>query len=98
LAIIAYSIVFSNLCILRLMDSLQEILGKRDFTPPDEMAAIREYISRRYKANSYVRIQRDAIIVSVRGSALASTLRLEQNRLIEECNIKKRLVIRIGRQ
>jgi hypothetical protein len=40
------------------MDSLQEILGKRDFTPPDEMAAIREYISRRYKANSYVKIQR----------------------------------------
>jgi hypothetical protein len=37
------------------MDSLQEILGKKDFTPPDEVAAIKEFISRRYKSPSSVR-------------------------------------------
>ena len=79
------------------MDSLQEILGKRDFTPPDEMAAVKEYISRRYKSTSTVRVERDVLIVRVPGSALAATLQLEQNRMIEACRITRRLIIRYGR-
>ncbi len=78
------------------MDSLQEILGKRDFTPPDEVAAVKEFISRRYKSNSYVRVERDVLIVRVRSSALAATLHLEQNRMIEACRITRRLIIRTG--
>ena len=80
------------------MDSLQEILGKKDFTPPDEMQALREYVQRRYKSNSYVKFQRDAIILSVQSSALAATLQLERNSIIKSCNLSKKLVIRTGRQ
>jgi hypothetical protein len=79
------------------MDSLQEILGKRDFTPPDEMAAVKEYITRRYKSTSTVRVERDVLIVRVPSSALAATLQLEQNRMIEACRITRRLIIRYGR-
>ena len=79
------------------MDSLQEILGKRDFTPPDEIASVKEYIQRRYKSTSRVRVERDVIIVRVPSSGLAATLQLEQRRLIEACNLKKKLVIRTGR-
>jgi hypothetical protein len=79
------------------MDSLQEILGKKDFTPPDEVAAIKEFISRRYKSPSSVRVERNALIVRVPSSALAATLQLEQRRLIEACRIKKKLIIRYGR-
>jgi ribulose 1,5-bisphosphate synthetase/thiazole synthase len=79
------------------MDSLQEILGKRDFTPPDEMAAVKEYITRRYKSTSTVRVERDVLIVRVPSSALAATLQLEQNRMIEVCRITRRLIIRYGR-
>lgn len=79
------------------MDSLQDILGKRDFTPPDEIASIKEYIERRYKSPSRVRVEREVIIVRVPSGALAATLQLEQNRLIEACNLKKKLIIRFGR-
>ena len=79
------------------MDSLQEILGKRDFTPPDEIASVKEYIQRRYKSTSRVRVERDVIIIRVPSGGLAATLQLEQRRLIEACNLRKKLVIRTGR-
>jgi len=79
------------------MDSLQEILGKKDFKAPDEVVMVKDYISRRYKSASSVQIQRDAIILKVPNSSLASTVRLEQNNLIEACQLTKRLVIRWGR-
>jgi hypothetical protein len=79
------------------MDSLQDILSKKDFTPPDEIAAVKEYIQRRYNSPSTVRVERDAIIVRVPSSALAATLHLEQRRLIEACRISKKLIIRNGR-
>ena len=78
------------------MDSLQEILGKRDYQPPDEFEAVKSYIERRYKSKSHIKLQRDALIVSVPSSALAATLQLERQRLIEACNITKKLVIRSG--
>ena len=79
------------------MDSLQDILGKKDFRAPDEVLMVKDYISRRYKSASSVQIQRDAIILKVPNSSLASTVRLEQNNLIEACQLTKRLVIRWGR-
>ncbi|HVS79176.1 MAG TPA: hypothetical protein VHD84_02725 [Candidatus Saccharimonadales bacterium] len=79
------------------MDSLQDILGKKDFRPPDEIAAVKEFISRRYKSPSRVRVERDVVIIRVPSSALAATLQLEQRRLIEACRLKKKLVIRTGR-
>lgn len=79
------------------MDSLQDILGKRDFTPPDEVAAVKEFIERRYKSPSTVKIERDVLIVRVPSSALAATLQLEQRTLIDRCRITRRLIIRYGR-
>jgi hypothetical protein len=79
------------------VDSLQDILSKRDFTPPDEVAAVKDFITRRYNSNSTVRVERNALIVRVPSSALAATLQLEQRRLIEVCNIQRKLIIRTGR-
>jgi hypothetical protein len=79
------------------MDSLQDILGKRDFRPPDEVAAVKEFISRRYNSPSLVRVERSVLIVKVPSSALAATLQLEQRRMIEACRITKKLIIRYGR-
>lgn len=79
------------------MDSLQDILGKKNFNPPDEFKTVRDYIKRRYNSNCYVKIQRDALIITVSGSALAATIQLERQSLIEACHLKKKLVIRSGR-
>ena len=80
------------------VESLQDILGSRDFTPPNEMQAVKDYIFRRYKAKCYIRIEREIMTLSVASSALAGTLQMEKNRLIETCNIRHRLIIRTGRQ
>lgn len=80
------------------MESLQDILGSRDFSPPDEVLGVKDYVKRRYKSDCSVQLQRDSLILRVPSSALAATIRLEQNRLIEACNLKHRLVIRYGRQ
>ncbi|MBX4201648.1 hypothetical protein KW803_02005 [Candidatus Saccharibacteria bacterium] len=79
------------------MDSLQEILGKKDFTPPNEVVAVKEYITRRYKSTSTVRVERDVLIIRVPSSALAATIQLDQRTLIDKCQIKHRLIIRYGR-
>ncbi|HET7529015.1 MAG TPA: hypothetical protein VFJ84_02185 [Candidatus Saccharimonadales bacterium] len=80
------------------MDSLQEILGKRDFTPPDEVAAVKEFIERRYKSPSTVKVERDVLVVRVPSSALAATLQLEQRTMIDACRVTRRLIIRYGRR
>jgi hypothetical protein len=79
------------------MDSLQDILGNKNFTPPDEVTAIKDYIKRRYDSPARVKIEKTAVIVSVPSSALAATIYLERQSLIEKCNIKQRLVVRTGR-
>jgi hypothetical protein len=79
------------------MESLQDIMSKKDFTPPDEIAAVKEFITRRYNSHSTVRVERQVIIVRVPSSALAATLQLEQRRMIEACRLTKKLIIRYGR-
>jgi hypothetical protein len=79
------------------MESLQDIMSKKDFTPPDEVAAVKEFITRRYKSSSTVRVERDVLIVRVPSSALAATIQLEQRIMIEKCRITRRLIIRYGR-
>jgi hypothetical protein len=76
------------------VESLQEILSRKNFTPPDELTVVKDYVMRRYKSSCSVKIERNALIVSVRSSALAGTLFLERQTLIEACNVKHRLVIR----
>ena len=78
------------------MESLQDIIGSRDFTPPTEIEMIQNYIKRRYKSACRVQVRKNDIVIGVRNSALAGTLRMEQQRLIEECKLTKKLIIRIG--
>lgn len=78
------------------MDSIADVLGKKDFKPPDEIAAIRAYIERRYKSRCYIKMQRDSVVISVKNSALAATIHLERQGLIDACGLTKRLVIRTG--
>ena len=78
------------------MDSLQEIMGKKNFKAPDEFGAVREYVMRRYKSKCYVSIQRDTIVITVGSSALAASIQMEKQRLIEACHLDKKLIIRTG--
>lgn len=82
-----------------LMDSLGKILGSRKIMQaPDEIKVIKEFVQRRYKSPCKVKVQRDAFIVTVKSSGLASTLQLERQYLLDACKIDgNKLVIRTGR-
>jgi hypothetical protein len=79
------------------VDSLQDILGKKNFQPPDEIEAIKEYVKRRYKSTCRIKLERDTIVLNVPGSALAATIQLERQQLIAACGLTKKLFIRSGR-
>ena len=78
------------------MDSLQNILANKKFTPPDEMSLIKDYVKRKYSSPCSVKLQNGAVVVSVKNSALAGTLFLERQELISACNLQKRLVIKLA--
>lgn len=72
-------------------------MGRKNFTPPDEVEAIKHYIKRRYDSPCKIKIERDTITLSLPGSALAATVQMERQQLIEKCNLEKKLFIRYGR-
>lgn len=79
------------------MDSLHEILGRKDFDEPPEALAIKKYVRDEFDEAVAVTVREREIIIAAPNAALASTLRmrvLQLQRLIGE---KKRLVFRIGK-
>ena len=63
---------------------------------PDEMKTLKEYVMHHYQSLCTVRVDKQTIILSVPNSALAGTLQLEKNKLLKDCGISKKLLIRIG--
>lgn len=78
------------------MESLQEILSKKKFTPPSESKSVKDYIKRRYQSSCTVTVRKNDVTVSVANSALAGTLQLEKQKIIKACGIKGKLIIRTG--
>ena len=79
------------------MDSIGDVLGNKKFTPPDEIALIKDYVKRRYNSPCLVKLQSGNVVILVRNSALAGTLHLERQRLIDAVGLKdKKLIIRTG--
>lgn len=78
------------------MQSLGDILSKRDFSEPTEIASLRNYINERYGSACIIRTTQQNLIVTVESAALASVLRMEQESLQVRCGTDKKIVIRIG--
>ena len=79
------------------MDSLNDILGRKDFDEPPEALAIKKYVREQFDETVAVTIRNNDIIIAAPNAALASTLRmrvLQLQRLIGE---KKRFIFRIGK-
>jgi hypothetical protein len=78
------------------MDSLKDLLGARGPKEPDEVAAIKRYISDEFGMTSTVGIQGNALIITVQSASLASTLRMRLPVIQNIVGTDKRLVFRIG--
>jgi len=91
------SLEYHRQFIMIAMDSLRDIIGRKKYETPDEMAALRDYVSRKYQSSCRIKADGEALIMSVPSSALAATLQMEKPMILAKLKITKRLVIRIGR-
>lgn len=76
--------------------SLADILNGRTPSEPPEIRIIKNYVQDKFKSPATVTIQPRQIVITVRGAALAGSLRLQLHELKKLCQTDKRLHIRIG--
>ncbi len=78
------------------MDSLADILSNKDFSPPDEVRAIKTYVADQYGSDIVVKVSSKDIIVMSRSAALISNLRANAPALQKASGSSKRIRFRIG--
>lgn len=78
------------------MDSLLDILSNKDFSVPDEVAAIKTYVVNNYKQDVSVSINKSEITISSRSAGLISTLRLNSPAIAEAASTTKKIRFRVG--
>lgn len=79
------------------MDSLNDILSRKDFDEPPESAAIKNYVREKFDEAVAVTIREREIIIAAPSAALAATLRMNMLDLQRLVGDKRRLVFRIGK-
>ncbi len=83
-------------CIVKVMDSLQELLNKYSPQEPPEVLAIKQFVSEQFGADSSVGINGETLVITVRSAALANALRLRLPALKAAVQTNKRFIFRIG--
>jgi len=80
------------------MDSLFDILSRRQTDEPPEIRIIKEYVREHFRENVGVLVRERDIVVTVRSSALAGALRARSYAILKELKNDpvKRLVFRVG--
>ena len=77
------------------MDSLFDILGRKDYDVPPEVTAIKKYIRDEFKQEVEVTVREKDIVIAGRGAAFINTLRLRTPILKRVAKTDKRLNFRI---
>jgi len=78
------------------MDSLSDILSNKDFSIPQEVIAIKDYVAKQYNKDIQVTISEKEIIISSRSAGLISSLRLNSPELYKVINTDKKIRLKIG--
>lgn len=78
------------------MDSIFNLLSKRDFDLPPEVAAIKRYIRDEFNAEVEVTVRDKEILIAGDSAALVGSLRLRGPHIKKAAQTNKRLVFRVG--
>lgn len=77
--------------------NIQDILKNRPLPKePPESRAIKAYMQKMYKAQVVVIVTEHMVTIVVDNAALAGTLRLEMQQLVQDCKVTKKVLIRIA--
>lgn len=78
------------------MDSIKDLLSRKDFEEPDEIQRIKEFVKSKFDEEPGVKITKNSIIISVSNASLAGALRLHLHHLTKDLQTDKKLLLRIG--
>jgi hypothetical protein len=78
------------------MDSLFDILSRKDFDVPPEAEAIKRYVRDEFETEVEVTVREKDILIAGRNSALIGSLRMRGPELKKAAKTSKRLVFRVG--
>lgn len=78
------------------MDSLFNILSSKEFSEPEESARLKDYIKKHYNVTVGVQIRDKDIVLIVKSSSAASSLRLNGPVIKSELGLSKKLSFRIN--
>jgi hypothetical protein len=78
-------------------DSLGDLLRNYDLDEPPEIRRIKAYIRDKFQKDVSVSIYDNQVAISVPSAALAGALRPQLYKIKKDCEIEKRLTIRINR-
>lgn len=78
------------------MDSLSDILSRKNLDQPDEITAIKDYVLAKYQASVSISLQPNNIVISAPSAGLISTLRMESPQIQQAAKTTKKLLFRIG--
>ena len=78
------------------MDSLNDILLKKDFDEPPEITAIKDYVKRHFNVDVSVQQTQNSLIITGKSAALVNSLRLKTHELKEVAATPKKLLFRIS--
>lgn len=78
------------------MQSLQDILGNKDFDKPSEIEFIKDFVRKKYNSDVSVSVQERSITIVTSSASLAGSLRGLLHKLKRDLNTDKKLFIRIG--
>lgn len=79
------------------MQSLQDILGTKDFDQPPEIGIIKTFVRKKFSTDVGVTIQAYTITITAPSASLAGSLRPHIHVLKKELETDKKIFIRIGR-
>lgn len=95
-----YAVVLSTLYVQLYtggMQSLQDILGTKDFDQPPEVGIIKTFVRKKFSCDVGVIIQSYSITITTSSASLAGSLRPQIHKLKKELDTNKKIFIRIGR-
>ncbi len=78
------------------MDSLEDLLKSKKPQEPPQITALKKYVEVHHGEKSQVAVTHLGYSLTVPNASLASTLHMEVPKIILECNLDKKLFIRIG--
>lgn len=78
------------------MDSLTDLLKTKKPQEPPQVSALKKYVHDNHRVEITVRVSPKHYLITVPGAGIAQKLRIETAKIVEECELDKRLVIHIG--